>query len=231
MKISVIIPVFNEEKYILDVLKSIRHYNKNLNIEVIVSDDGSTDNTTLILSQNDQLFDKLINNPINRGKGAAIKSALKYITGEIVIIQDADLEYSPNQYKKLIDPIINDNAQAVYGSRFIGGEKKRVIYFSNRVANFILTFLVNIITNINFTDVETGHKAIKKEAIDKIILNENSFTFEIELTLKLAKNKVRFYEVGINYNGRSYEEGKKIKLKDFFKALWAIIKYGFILNL
>lgn len=228
MKITVIIPVFNEEKYILKVLKNVNSFKNKLNLEILVSDDGSTDETLSILKKNENLYDVLIEGKENKGKGSAIKNATKFITGDYVIIQDADLEYNPEDYVKLIDPINKFGAEVVFGSRFKGSEAKRILYFKNRVANFVLSFIVSFVTNINFSDVETGYKVIKSDIFKELNLTENSFAIEIEITMKLAKKKLKFYEVGISYNGRTFEEGKKIKTIDGLIALYKIFYYKLI---
>lgn len=227
MKISILIPTYNEESYILQTLKKVNEQKNKFDLEIIISDDGSTDQTISLLNNNKNLFDKLIENKKNQGKGCAIKIGLKNCSGEIIIIQDADLEYDPNEFIDLINPFLNNEADVVYGSRFLGNKTKRVLYFNNKIANFFLTMLVNLLTNLNFTDVETGYKAFKKDILKNIELKENSFTFEIEFTMKIAKLKKKIYEVGISYNGRTVEEGKKIKLKDGLLALYCILKYRF----
>lgn len=228
MKITVIIPVFNEEKYILKVLKNVNSYKNKLNLEILVSDDGSTDETLSILKKNENLYDVFIEGKENKGKGSAIKNATKFITGDYVIIQDADLEYNPEDYVKLIDPINKFGAEVVFGSRFKGSDAKRIIYFKNRVANFVLSLIVSFVTNINFSDVETGYKVIKSDIFKGLNLTENSFAIEIEITMKLAKKKLKFYEVGVSYNGRTFEEGKKIKTIDGLIALYKIFYYKLI---
>ena len=228
MKISVIIPCFNEEKTIIEILKRVNRQKEKLELEVIVSDDGSNDNTIDILEKNKNLYDKLIKNKKNQGKGAALIKGIEIASGELILLQDADLEYNPNDYNKLISPFLNNNADVVYGSRFQGSAAHRLIYFSHRVANMLITMLVCILTNINFSDVETGYKVFKKSLIKKITLNENSFGIEIELTMKFSKMKAKIFEVGVSYNGRTYQEGKKITLKDGFIAIFLIFKYFFI---
>ena len=227
MKISILIPTYNEESYILQTLKRVNEQKSKLDLEIVISDDGSTDQTISILNNNKYLFDKLVSNKKNQGKGAALKIGLNNCSGDIIIIQDADLEYNPEEFSDLIDPFLKNEADVVYGSRFLGNKTKRVLYFKNRIANFFLTMLVNLLTNLNFTDVETGYKAFRKDILKDIVLKENSFTFEIEFTMKIAKLKKRIYEVGISYNGRTVEEGKKIKVKDGFLALYSIFKYRF----
>jgi len=226
MKITILIPVFNEKNYILKVLEKVNKQKENFDLEIVVVDDCSSDGTIKILKENNRLYDKIIYKDRNEGKGSAVIEGIKISTGEFLLVQDADLEYSPNDYVKLFEPI-KYGADAVYGSRFKGSEPKRVFYFFNRVANFLITFLVNFLTNINFSDVETGYKLIKTDLIKKINLQEKTFAFEVELTMKLSKLKIKFYEVGINYNGRTYEEGKKIQIKDGFIAVYKIIYYFF----
>ena len=223
-KISIIIPVFNEEKFIIESLKKVNLQKQKFDLEIIVVDDCSTDKTRKLLEDNKNLFDVIIFKEINEGKGSAIKLGIKKTTGEYVLVQDADLEYSPEDYVKMFTPIEN-GADVVYGSRFKGSEAKRLIYFFHRIANFLITLLVNILTNINFSDVECGYKLIRTKLIKQINLKENSFSFEVELTMKLAKLPIKFYEVGINYDGRKYEEGKKIQMKDGFIAIYKIVYY------
>ena len=201
MKISIIIPCYNEKKYINKILEKIKSL-QNLQKEIILIDDGSDEETKKILKHclNDSLIDELITLNKNFGKGYAVKTGVKKATGDIILIQDSDLEYNPDDYYKLIDPIISDKADIVYGSRFLGNEKgQRVLYYSHRVGNFFLTTLTNILTNINFTDMETGYKVFKSDVLKKIEINENSFGIEPEITVKLAKMNFRFYEVGINW--------------------------------
>lgn len=227
MLISIIIPAYNEESTIIDILKKVNLERENFNLEIIVSDDKSSDKTRDLLINNKSLYDKLILNDKNNGKGSAIINALKEATGDYVLIQDADLEYDPTDYKKMISPVIKDNADVVYGSRFQGSDPKRILYFTHRFANFIITILVNILTNINFSDVETGYKLVKTSILKDLNLKERTFAFEIETTMKLSKRKLKFYEVGINYFGRTYEEGKKIGFKDCIIALYKIFYYRF----
>ena len=227
MKISVIVPCYNEEKYIIEVLKKISLQKDTFNIEVIVSDDKSTDNTLDILKSSSNLYDKLVIGEINKGKGAAIKLALEKVTGDIVLIQDADLEYSPEDYKNLLLPFFNNKADVVYGSRFSGSAEKRILYFHHRIANFLITLFSNLLTNLNFQDIETGYKVFKTDILKRLDLKENSFSFEVEVTQKIAKLSLRIFEVGISYSGRTYTEGKKITVLDAFKAIYCIIKYRF----
>jgi len=226
MKLTIIIPCFNEVntiKKIIDKIIEINNYEK----EIIVIDDFSTDGSRQILSEIEKIsISKLILNERNYGKGYCIKKGIEEATGDIVIIQDADLEYDPSDYKKLIEPIHKNQADVVYGSRFIGSEEKRVLYYWHTVGNKFLTTLSNMFTNINLTDMECCYKAFKAEIIKKIALKENRFGFEPEVTAKLAKKNIRIYEVGIKYFGRKYSDGKKITWKDGFAAIYCIIYYN-----
>ena len=227
--ISIIIPCYNEDYFLKDLLIKISLI-KNLDKEIILVDDGSNQSTKEIIDfcKNEKLINKVITLEKNYGKGFALKKGIEEAKGDIILFQDADLEYDPLDYNKLISPIIQNKAHLFYGSRFIGNENgQRIPYFWHRVANFILTLFTNIMTNINFTDMETGYKVFKSNIIKNISIKENTFGVEPEVTVKLAKKKVRFYEVGISYNGRTYEEGKKIMLKDFFIAVYCIFKYRF----
>jgi len=230
-KLSIVIPCYNEKNTINIILnkiiESLKSYNI-LNYEIIVIDDYSNDGSREILK--DLTNKEKINvffHERNFGKGAAIQTALKNITGDIVIIQDADLEYDPFDYNKLLTPFFETNADVVYGSRFLGGGKYvRIHFFWHYLANKILTFICNLFINLNLTDMETGYKVFKSSALKNISLQEKTFSFEPEITIKLSKKKCKFYEVPITYNGRSYGEGKKIGLKDAFIALKAIIFYS-----
>ena len=226
MKLTIIIPCFNEVntiRKIIDKIIEINDYEK----EIIVIDDFSTDGSRQILSEIEKVnISKLILNGRNYGKGYCIKKGIEEATGDIVIIQDADLEYDPSDYKKLIEPIHKNQADVVYGSRFIGSEEKRVLYYWHTVGNKFLTTLSNMFTNINLTDMECCYKAFKTEIIKKIDLKENRFGFEPEVTAKLAKKNIRIYEVGIKYFGRKYSDGKKITWKDGFAAIYCIIYYN-----
>tara|TARA_B110000003_G_C16560798_1_gene500334 strand:- start:409 stop:1098 length:690 start_codon:yes stop_codon:yes gene_type:complete len=227
MKLSIIIPVYNEKDYILSVLEKVNKQKDKFNLEIIVTDDGSIDGTADLIKNNKHLYNKAIFNKKNEGKGSAIKECLNHVTGDYVLIQDADLEYNPDEYINLVSPIINYNAEIVFGSRFKGGQPERVLYFKNRFANFILSLLVSILTDINFSDVETGYKLIKTSKLKSLNLNEKSFGIEIEIVMKLAKTNSNFYEVGISYHGRTYEEGKKIRFIDGIVALYKIFYYKF----
>ena len=230
-KLSIIIPCYNERNTIEIILKKIQKSLSNYkisNFEIIIIDDNSKDGTTEILKNLKDIEKvKVYYHEINLGKGAAIQTALNYITGDISIIQDADLEYDPYDYDKLLTPFFEANADVVYGSRFLGGGKYvRIHFFWHYLANKILTFICNLFINLNLTDMETGYKAFKTTALKNITLKEKSFSFEPEVTIKLSKKKCKFFEVPITYNGRSYEEGKKIGVKDAFIALKAIIFYS-----
>ena len=224
---TIIIPCFNEFKTIKLLLERVK---KNISLEdnIIIVDDGSNDGTKEYLeSISDENIDVKFHN-INQGKGQAIQTALSGNLNEIIIIQDADLEYNPNDYKLLLKPFEETNADVVYGSRFIGtNDYVRVHLFWHYLANKILTFICNIFTNLNMSDMETGYKSFKKRAIQSIKLNEKSFGIEPEITIKLAKKKFKFYEVPISYAGRSYDEGKKIGIKDAVRAIYCIFRYSF----
>ena len=227
MNIDVIIPCYNEEKTIEEtIIRSIENLSSRDNLLIV--DDGSTDKSNFLIKNLANKFSNisLIKHEKNLGKGAAIKTALKKVKNEIVIIQDSDLEYSPNEYKKLINPIIKLGADAVYGSRFISSVEHRVLYFWHKIGNSIITSLSNVFTNLNLTDMEVGLKAFKADKILKLNLKEKRFGFEPEVTIKLAKEKCIFYEVGISYRGRSYKEGKKIGLLDAFVAVYCIFRYS-----
>jgi len=228
IKISIIIPCYNEEKYISTVLKSINKQRKLYNLEIIVVDDGSKDKTQEILKKNKRIIDKIVTKKKNEGKGSAIIEGLNYSTGKYTLIQDADLEYSPSDYTKIFYPLFKYNADAVYGSRFISNEARRIIYFKNELANKFLTYISNIASGLNLSDVEVGYKVFKTSIIKSLNLKEKSFGFEIEATMKLAKKNYKIFEVGISYNGRTYTEGKKIRTIDGILALFYIFKYRFL---
>ena len=226
MKLSIVIPCFNEVNTIEALIDAVRKapYEKK---EVIIVDDCSTDGTREKLKNElEENADKIIYHLRNMGKGAALRSGIEAATGDILIIQDADLEYDPGEYPRMIQPILDGKADVVYGSRFITDRPHRVLYFWDRVGNGFLTLLSNILTNLNLTDVETCYKAFRREIIQSVKIEEDRFGFEPEITAKLAKLNCRIYEVGISYYGRTYAEGKKINWKDGIRAIYCIIKYN-----
>jgi len=228
-KLSVIIPVYNEEKTIVEsIRKVLKTRLRKIQKEIIVVNDGSKDKTlTKIKTIKDRRV-KLVNKKRNVGKGAAIKDALKIATGNVIVIQDADLEYNPNEYLNLLVPIKQDLADVVYGSRFTGSGPHRVLFFWHMLGNKFLTLLSNSLTNLNLTDMETCYKMFTKEVAEKLKLQEKRFGFEPEFTIKISKMQARVYEVGISYLGRSYTEGKKINWKDGVWAIWCLLKYALI---
>jgi glycosyltransferase involved in cell wall biosynthesis len=228
LKLSIIIPAYNEGKTIGEIIDKIIGIDLwDIEKEIIVVDDGSSDKSIKLLKSDiEPKVDKIIYKEKNMGKGAAIRTGIKFATGDYVIFQDADLEYDPEEYKSLLEPVIKGKADVVYGSRFMGGHPHRVHLFWHYVGNRFLTTLSNIFTNLNLTDMETCYKLFKKEILDSIKIEENRFGIEPEITAKVARKKCRIYEVGISYYGRSYEEGKKINWKDGFRAIYVILKYG-----
>ncbi|WP_019499851.1 glycosyltransferase family 2 protein [Pseudanabaena sp. PCC 6802] len=226
MKLSVIVPCYNEAKTISTVVKAIKASPVE-NCEIIIVDDGSTDGTREILAdQIVPIVDKVIFHDKNMGKGAALKTGFALATGDIAIVQDADLEYNPQEYPVLMQPIVDGKADVVFGSRFVGSQPHRVVYYWHMVGNQFLTTLSNMFTNINLTDMETCYKAFRREVIQAIEIEEKRFGFEPEITAKVAKMDCRIYEVGISYYGRTYQEGKKIGWKDGFRAIYCILKYN-----
>ena len=227
MKLSIVIPCYNEQSTIKEILKKV-HAQSKFDKEIIVIDDFSTDKTRDILKNeiNSQV-DKLLLNDKNYGKGYSIRQGINAATGDYILIQDADLEYDPSDYEKLLKPLVNGVADAVYGSRFIGSEERRVLYFWHMIGNSMLTLLSNMFTNLNLSDMEVCYKVFKSEIIKKINLEENRFGFEPEVTAKISKIKnIRIYEVGVKYFGRTYSDGKKITWKDGFSAIRCIIYYS-----
>lgn len=220
--LSIIIPVFNEQAFIATVIERVKQCEPPS--QIIVVDDGSTDGTCELLRKVTGIT--LIEHGKNQGKGAAIRTALEHVTGEIMIIQDADLEYDPRDYHHLLAPILEGNADVVYGSRFTGSGPHRVLFFWHMLGNRLLTFFSNMLTNLNLTDMETGYKAFTREVAQRLIIRENRFGFEPEFTARVARMGVRIYEVGISYTGRIYAEGKKITWKDGISALRCIIIYN-----
>jgi len=231
-RLSIIVPIYNEDKTLNTVVSRIINADSlNLEKEIILVDDCSKDHSWEmaqdILKRHGNV--KIFKHPLNKGKGAALRTGFSKATGDLVLIQDADLEYEPKDYPRLLNPIISGKADVVYGSRFRSSEEARVHFFWHRVANACLTLLSNICTNLNLTDMETGYKVFRKSVLDKITLKENRFGIEPELTIKTAKIPgIRFYEVGISYAGRGYDEGKKIGIKDAFRAVYSIVKYSFL---
>jgi len=234
VKLSVLVPVYNEERTLEEVVRRVCAV--QMPKEIILVDDGSTDRSREILARlkdqseraNDPLNQiKVFLQPENQGKGAAIKTAISHVTGDIVIIQDADLEYDPKDYPSLLEPIQDGSADVVYGTRFAGGGAHRVLFFWHSLGNRMLTLLSNMLTNLNLSDMEVGYKVFRAEVLKGIDLKSNRFGFEPEITVKLAKKHCRFYEVPISYHGRTYEEGKKITWKDGFAALYYMIRFRF----
>lgn len=229
IKVSIIIPCFNEIKTIDTILEKVLSAPLPCEREIVIIDDCSTDGTREYLCEyNKSNKVKIILHESNQGKGAALRTGFSKATGEIIIIQDADLEYDPNEYQKLLTPILNGLADVVYGSRFIGGEPHRVLYYWHSVGNRFLTQLSNMFTNLNLTDMEVCYKVFKRELLNRIELKENRFGFEPEFTAKIAQLGCRIYEVGISYDGRTYQQGKKINWKDGVRAIYVILKYGLI---
>ena len=228
MKLSIIIPCYNESKTIRKVFEKVKNF-KSIKKEIIIVDDFSSDDSKNIIKEIVELNSdvKAIFKETNQGKGSALREGFKVASGDIIIIQDADMEYDPSDYDKLLKPFFETDAEVVYGSRFIGGEYVRLHFFWHYLANKILTVLTNFTTNLNMTDMETGYKVFKSNVLNSLNLKENSFGIEPELTVKLAKKGCIFYEVPISYRGRSYQEGKKITLKDAFLAVYCIFKYRF----
>lgn len=226
-KISVVMPCYNEINTIETIINRVLSVDLGLEKELVIVDDMSTDGTREYLTalQNKNGI-SLVFHDVNRGKGAALRTGFANSNGDIIIIQDADLEYDPEEYTKLLKPILEDDADVVYGSRFVGSESHRVLYFWHSLGNRFLTLLSNVFTNLNLTDMEVCYKVFRKEILDVITLQEDRFGFEPEFTSKIAKHNFSVYEVGISYHGRTYAEGKKINWKDGVRAIYVIIKYG-----
>ena len=232
MKLSVLVPVYNEERTLEEIVRRVCDF--QIPKEIILVDDGSEDQSRTILTrlqeENDRAKDplnqiKVFFQPVNQGKGAALKTAFSHVTGDIIIVQDADLEYDPKDYPSLLAPIQAGQADVVYGTRFYGGGAHRVLFFWHYMGNLALTLMSNMLTNLNLSDMEVGYKAFRAEAVKGINLKSNRFGFEPEITVKLAKKRCRFYEVPISYHGRTYEEGKKITWKDGIAALYYLIRF------
>jgi len=226
MKVSIVIPCYNEKNTIERIIEAVRNAPLKSK-EIIVVDDCSKDGTQTVLRERvSQMVDQIIYHPVNRGKGAALRSGFAAATGDVILVQDADLEYSPENYPALLEPLTSGEADAVVGSRFMGGRPHRVLFFWHMVGNKFLTLLSNMFTNVNLTDMETGCKAFKAPLIKSIQIEEDRFGVEPEIIAKLARTGCRIYEVGISYSGRTYAEGKKINWKDGFRAIYAILKYN-----
>ncbi|HMO02658.1 MAG TPA: glycosyltransferase family 2 protein [Oligoflexia bacterium] len=226
MKLSIVIPCYNERDTIKQIISAVKGsgYDKQ---EIIVVDDCSTDGTREILrNELSSSVDTIVYHQNNQGKGAALRSGFEAATGDVVVVQDADLEYDPKEYPLLLEPILEGKADVVFGSRFMGGRPHRVVYFWHYVGNKVLTLLSNMFTNINLTDMETCYKMFRRDVLNRVKIEENRFGFEPEITAKIAKLGVRIYEVGISYYGRTYAEGKKIGWRDGFRAIYAILKYN-----
>ena len=230
MKLSVVMPVFNELATVREIVARVAAVDVGMELEIVLVDDGSSDGTR-------DLYDDIVAShpdvpicvelhPRNRGKGAALRTGFAATTGDIVLVQDADLEYDPGDYTRLLRPILDGRADVVFGSRFVGSEEHRVLYFWHMIGNRLLTTMSNVFTDLNLTDMETCYKVFRREVLEQIQLRSERFDIEPEITARVAKGRWRIYEVGISYSGRDYDEGKKIGVRDGFEAIWAIVKYN-----
>ena len=226
MRLSVVIPAFNERRTIREVVTRVRSVYLPLDVEIVVVDDCSSDGTRSVLEELGRLPDvRIVLHERNRGKGAALRTGFNHATGDVILIQDADLEYDPAEYPRLLQPILDGRADVVYGSRFIGRDCHRVLSFWHSLGNRVLTLLSNMFTDLNLTDMETCYKVFRREVLRSLELTEDRFGFEPEVTARLAALRCRIYEVGISYSGRTYEEGKKIGWRDGLRAIWCIVKF------
>ncbi|HSM09510.1 MAG TPA: glycosyltransferase family 2 protein [Gemmatimonadota bacterium] len=227
-RLSVVMPVYNEAETLEEIVRRVAA--TTLKAEIVAVDDGSSDDSLAILEKlrDEGLIDHLVVHERNRGKGAALATGFSEASGDFVIVQDADLEYDPSEYRKLLEPILDDRADVVFGSRFFGGEPHRVLYFWHYLGNRFLTLLSNMVTNLNLSDMETCYKCFRREVLDGLVIEERGFGVEPELTAKVALGGWRVYEVGVSYSGRTYAEGKKIGWKDGIRAIYCILKYGLL---
>jgi glycosyltransferase involved in cell wall biosynthesis len=226
MKLSIVIPVYNEQNTVKDVIRRVQEVDVGMDKEIIIVDDGSKDGTQEVLKNLNQSNVKVVFHSKNQGKGAALHTGFAKARGDVILVQDADLEYDPREYPRLLEPILDGRADAVFGSRFLGGPH-RVLFFWHYIGNKLLTTLSNMLSNLNLSDMETCYKVFKKEILDRITLKSKRFGFEPEITIKLAKQKARIYEVPISYSGRDYSEGKKIGWRDGLAAIFHIIRFKF----
>ena len=230
MKLSVVMPVFNERATVREIVARVAAVDVGMELEIVLVDDGSSDGTRDlyddIVATHPDVSIRVEIHPRNRGKGAALRTGFAATSGDIVLVQDADLEYDPGDYTRLLRPILDGRADVVFGSRFVGSEEHRVLYFWHMIGNRLLTTMSNVFTDLNLTDMETCYKVFRREVLDQIQLRSERFDIEPEITARVAKGRWRIYEVGISYSGRDYDEGKKIGVRDGFEAIWAIVKYN-----